>query len=40
MAGLSRRQFIARVGALAAAWGIAPHVLGQALVAHAQPVEA
>ncbi|WP_245154158.1 twin-arginine translocation signal domain-containing protein [Rhodococcus sp. 1R11] len=37
MAGLSRRQFVTRVGTLAAAWGIAPQVLGHALVARAQP---
>ncbi len=40
MTGLSRRQFVARVGTLAAVWGIAPHVLGQALVARAQPADA
>ena len=28
MTGLSRRQFVTRVGALAALWGMAPSVLG------------
>ena len=38
MTGLSRRQFVSRVGALAALWGMAPGVLGDRLaVAQTSP---
>lgn len=37
MSGLSRRRFLGTVGALAAAWGIAPEVLGRSLAARAAP---
>lgn len=40
MPGLSRRAFIGTVGALAAAWGVAPATLGRALAAPAVPGEA
>ncbi len=40
MPGLSRRRFLATVGALAAAWGIAPEVLGTRLAARAAPSNA
>ncbi|MGU3432397.1 TIGR03767 family metallophosphoesterase [Actinomycetes bacterium M1A6_2h] len=36
MTGLSRRQFVTRVGALAALWGVTPDLLGTRLSAQAQ----
>ena len=39
MPGLSRRQFLATVGALAAAWGVSPAGLGRALAAPRAPAE-
>ncbi|WP_291055304.1 TIGR03767 family metallophosphoesterase [Herbiconiux sp.] len=35
MPGLSRRQFVTRIGALAAAWGLSPALLGSAVSAQA-----
>ncbi len=39
MAGLSRRAFIGAVGTLAAAWSVAPEVLGRRLSAGAAPAQ-
>ena len=40
MAGMSRRSFLATVGALATVWGVSPTTLGRALAAPAVPGDA